>query len=205
MGFWKPPVQQHTMEYLHYFRCDTFYGYLQGQVCNHPGCSVHVTLGVPLCPTHWKTVHNLEVRDSLISHAGKGLFATNTTIRRRTPVFKEGDIIVEYTGEQCSEPEIEERYPEDSTAPYAVRYHPDDNVFIDAALLRGIGAFANSGSPGFPANARFYDVNDGAKKVYIAATRHIYHDNEIYMQYTPNGEPYDIRAKNSTTRILLVE
>ena len=108
--------------------------------CVAPGGCRRVTLHPPFCLTHTRRLLGLEVRPT--EHRGCGLFALRP--------LRRGDVLVPYLGRR--------RPPGrggrgDGATPYTVALSPGGTV--DAACLRGLGAFANTADDGRgPFNAR---------------------------------------------------
>jgi len=96
--------------------------------------------------------------------------------RSRVP----GDDLVEYLGEVIDGVEVAKRYPRGSVGIYCFKV--SDNVYIDSALLRGVGAFANASRRGVRANARFV-ANVRGKSARFEVTRRIAAGDEIFVSY----------------------
>jgi hypothetical protein len=114
----------------------------------------------------------LRVKDS---QHGRGLFAQQHGLASREPVFKKGQTIIQYGGQEITLKDLEERYG-GHTAPYAVIKR--SGLAEDAALLRSAGGHANHRAR---PNARF-GVNNG-NIVTLIANVNIYHGQEIYLNY----------------------
>lgn len=128
----------------------------------------------------------MRVAESNIPNAGKGLFAHDPSAGENRPVFRKGDVIVRYTGENVSSRTINNRYPGDITGAYAIADAGEAGV--DAACKRGIAALANAGTQK-NANAQYAWI-DGA--YYIESTRNIRHGQEILVDYGSNYRFHDI-------------
>ena len=152
-------------------------------------CSRRVCIGLRRCWQHSRSFLHLRVATSNIPNAGKGLFAHHTSAGRN-PVFKPGDLIVEYTGENISAAELEDRYPGDVTGAYALG---EGNLIVDSACVRGIGSLANAGTAR-TSNAA-YNVYDN--RLSVVATKPIRHGDEILADY---GVDYRHDSVSSTRR-----
>ena len=145
-----------------------------GERCKKRSC-----YGVPFCFIHLKAKKNLQIKESTIANAGKGLFAVASPVDYNRVIFKPGDIIIKYGGEVFSRREMEKRYG-DKTAIYTVATH-GDNV-IDAACARGVAAHANHSATN--PNAILSLRRTG---VYLVARRAIRNNQEIFCDY---GDEY---------------
>lgn len=125
-------------------------------------CAGEAWAGAPVCPAHADYEYGVAIAPSAIE--GLGLFATSE--------FRPGDRICPYVGERLTRAELEARYPGDATAPYAVT--TAKGVIVDAARLRGLGSFANSG---IDPNAVLTDRPE------LRATRFIASGEEIVLDY----------------------
>ena len=83
------------------------------------------------------------MKTSSVPDAGRGLFSLTS---RRI-----GDHLVDY-GEVLEADDIEARYPAKNTGVYTLAL--SKTLFIDSALVRGVGASANASPPNVRANAR---------------------------------------------------
>lgn len=140
-------------------------------------CSRRVCLGLPLCWQHLRS-RNLIIKDSPLE--GKGLFAWAPK-NDDSIVFREGDFIISYDGEQTSDIQKYQRYGH-ATGPYALQRNA--HLFIDAACKRGAGSFANGSRNGVKHNARF--AYSSAKTMAIRATKNIRNGTEIIASYGPS-------------------
>ena len=83
---------------------------------------------------------------------------------------KKGDHLIDYFGELLSAEIIEKRYPKRDVGVYCLAL--SSSLFIDSALVRGVGASANASKRGLKPNARFVvDVRSNSAR--IEATRRI--------------------------------
>lgn len=162
-------------------------------------CSNKVVNGLPKCYLHLLRDHNLRIAPSTIPNIGKGLFAS-TTVKIKQDVerseehllFKNGEKIIEYLGEEIDDQENDRRYGTEKTAPYSLEVR--QNKIIDGACERGSGSFVNhKNSAG--SNCRFSKSKNG--KVYIVATKRIYDGMELFVNY---GRSYRLNdgSKHST-------
>lgn len=139
-------------------------------------CRKQAVIGLPFCYIHSKTYLRLEVRDSEIEGAGKGVFAYNPHADHGR-VFSRGQFICEYVGEVLTKDEVDERYgdTDDLTAPYVIQVSA--NRFLDAACRRGIaGVINHSTTP----NVQFYSYQG---RIRCRATRNINHGTELKANY----------------------
>ena len=163
-------------------RGDTATGHRCRRVCS---------LSYPFCWQHTKSRQHLAVRESKALQAAgvrgqKGLYAHQPG---KDPVFRRGESIVRYYGERMHDDDLALRYQYEG-APHGVVMSPyamelDDEWSVDAALLRGVAAYANSPvGTGLRANARL-EVDDmrWPPRALLVASRHIYHGQEILTQY----------------------
>lgn len=148
-------------------------------------CSRRVCVGKTMCWQHSRIKLHLKVDKSKIPNAGKGLFAIRTQKKGltaeqlRKPVFKKGENIVKYRGEEVSKNQLDQRYG-DWTAPYALQIG-NGGPIVDAALDRGIAAMANH-KPKSRANAKLSETG------YIKAKKPILDGAEIYVTYGDQRE-----------------
>jgi hypothetical protein len=103
----------------------------------------------PYCQGCCSKCFHVEIRRSNIDGAGLGLFAYNPSYDRGDShiVFKRGDFIAPYCGEEISEEEMNYRYTgavdeaDSIICPYVVRTCED--TFVDGALVRGPAVYGN--------------------------------------------------------------
>ena len=164
----------------------------KGHQCTKTAC--HDT---QYCYTHLKQMKQVVVAPSRIRGAGLGLFcSTSKDIgdaerkAKHEPVFKKGDIIVHYGGQQLTVAETNERYDYDQeykdrsgeikvrriqpTAPYGLQ--KTRNVVLDGMCHRGAGAYAN-------ADEKKYNAELADRTGNIRATKRIYKGDEILVHY----------------------
>jgi SET domain-containing protein len=113
---------------------------------------------------------HLEVKDSLIADAGKGLFATID--------IKKGDYIDEYKGEILTEKELEDR--DDHRYVFQLsRNHLIDAIKPDSCMVRYMNDPIHSE---FKANAKFFGDRH-RKRVIVRAIKNISKGEEILAPY----------------------
>ena len=106
------------------------------------------------------------------------MFACNSKLPQNTILFRKGQIIIDYKGEQLNTSQLTRRYG-NFTAPYA--FQVKHNTIIDAACNRGVGSTANtSRGTAFKPNAKLYSHNGNG---YIKATSNIRNGDEIFVPY----------------------
>ena len=120
---------------------------------------------------------NLEIKKSKIPKAGKGLFAK--------AVFKRGEPILEYTGEQITWAQCKKRN-EALDGVGAYYFYVSESKCIDALYcLDSMARYANDAAgfvriPGVRNNSRFEIIKG---KPYIVASRTINPGDEIFVSY----------------------
>jgi hypothetical protein len=130
---------------------------------------------IPMCPQHTKLILGLEVKDSTIPNAGKGLFAVKT--------FRKHDKITEYTGIVLTKSQIDALYGklDQDLSPYAVQI--SDDLYMDSSCARSIAAFANDSKS--HNNAKL-STNRLTNKVFLRAIKNINPHDEIFTSYGEN-------------------
>lgn len=118
-------------------------------------------------------LYGLQIKESNIDGIGYGLFAQKN--------FNRGDYICDYIGEFVNMEELDIRYGEDNTAPYA--FEDDYGVIVDSACKRGIGSWINS-HPIFNRNNAHFIQN--GNRIVARATKQITPGEEIYIHYGNN-------------------
>lgn len=139
-------------------------------------CKRNVCIGLDYCFSHLQIDKHLKIKASTIPNAGKGLFALNKQLPENAIVFRKGNLIIDYNGDNINSNQLHNRYGDD-TAPYAVQVN--NNQFIDASCRRCIGSLANTNRN---TNARL-SLYRG--KVNIKATKNIKNGDEIFVDYGP--------------------
>ena len=173
-----------------------FQGRLQSVKCvatsKRGPCRNRSVFGAPTCWQHLLRDKHLRIKPS--KH-GKGLFAKSSTSHPGDIIFRSGQTIIAYEGQELTARDLESRYAS-HTAPYAVSKR--SGLVEDAALMRSAGSHANhSRRP----NAHF-GVNNG-NKVVIVADRNIHHDDEILLNYNRGRGPkylFDAEGVSHSTR-----
>jgi hypothetical protein len=99
---------------------------------------------------------------------------------------------VDYFGDVLDAGVIAERYKKDDTGVYTLGL--SQSLFIDAALVRGVGASANAPPPNVRPNARFV-VNPRSRSARLEVSRKIEAGGEIFVSY---GTEYWESAASTT-------
>lgn len=161
-------------------------------------CKRKTTLTLPYCWQHLRRVANIRIgRTSLTDEAGQrykflGLFACDPSLEDNELVFDKDDNIIIYFGEIMDKKDLDQIYPGDSLAPYAFKMNED--LWIDAACIRGVAALANTASIVNPDA----DENNASIKIIhpdlypvIQAEKPILNGEEIFTDYGENfgGDP----------------
>lgn len=151
------------------------------------GCKRRITIGLPYCWQHTKKAFNVQVRDSRIPNAGKGLFALKDFARKQA--------IVPYYGETLTQEQIDRRYPGDSLAPYVEKLG-DTSKFLDAACVRSIGSMINGSDDRRKCNCEAV-MSKSKKFVVIRTIQSVQKGDEFILWYGKNyfNGPVD---RNST-------
>ena len=154
-------------------------------------CKNKVVLGLPKCYHHLAKDHNLRIATSTIPNSGKGLYASKTVKIKEEVIrsaehllFKKGEKIIEYVGDEINEQENARRYGTEKTAPYSLEVQNDK--IIDGACKRGTASFINHKRSN-QTNVRFSRGRDG--KAYLVADKNIYDGMEIFVNY---GREYSL-------------
>lgn len=138
-------------------------------------CKNRVVIGHEFCWIHTRHKLNLQIKDSNITHAGKGLFAYGP---KNEIIFHKGDRICKYSGEVIDKDELEKRYG-DYTAPYGVELHK--GLYEDGSIERGIGSLSNHSHRKSKVNARLsINKNNNAQ---LIAVKNIKGGDEILINY----------------------
>ena len=120
----------------------------------------------------------LQIKNSTIENAGKGLFAYGNP---NEIIFKKNSKICDYNGQLINEETLNERYGDGDqyTAPYAIRLH--NNKYEDAATVRGIGSTANHSNNRNKINARLSIKRDNTAQ--LMSIKNIKGGQEIFIDY----------------------
>ena len=164
-----------------------------GTCRNGTRCKKRTVMGLPYCWMHLLSVKHLRILPSTIPQAGKGLFAMDRTQDADALIFEEGDKICEYEGQTLTNAQLNARYGDQYTAPYAYEYA--HNVIIDSACRRGVGAIINHKPTDDGANVR-WSVDRRNRKVNLVATEDIYNNQELFIDY---GEDYAFPSPQTYT------
>jgi hypothetical protein len=157
-------------------------------------CANRTCYTLPYCWYHLKSVLKLRIGPTVMKDKKTnrrydflGLFACDMKAKPgKTPkiVFKRGQPIAPYIGEQLTEQELNQRYPDNETSIYG--YRKQENLYIDSACVRSVASFANaclmSSNENCQVNAR---LSPGSPDNYpmLVATKNIRHGSEIFVSY----------------------
>ena len=190
----------------HTFRCD-----IQTVRCqslrvggNRGRCNRMCAIGTPFCYSHLLSERHLRIKASGLPNGGKGLFAqVSRNPADNSVVFRNGETIIDYTGENINVATLNARYDLDPanqfTAPYAYETVRDTS-YIDAACDRGVGSLANHRPMG-TANAKFVKTTrNGVTTIRLVAKGNIRNNREIFAPY---GRTYRLRNPGTTHRTTL--
>ena len=178
-----------------------FESFLESKQCtgickNGNQCRKIVVLGLPYCYVHLLSQKHLRIKKSTIEGAGNGLFSMDTKKGENDIIFKKDEIIGAYTGEILNRDQLDERYGEDNTAPYALQI--SNNKYVDASIQRCFMSICNHGN-NTKANARFVNsVSRGGitpNYLIIRATKPIRNNCEILINY---GKEYKFEYNHET-------
>lgn len=171
---------------------------------DHHRCRNRVVIGAPLCWIHRKKEQHVEVRESNIPGAGKGVFATNGT-NNHAIVFRTGTALFPYKGQHIDDEEIQRRYAE-ATAPYGIKLMvAGRELYEDGALERGIGSLPNHANQNH-ANIKFYTAYPRSEEPLIKekAVKNIRNGDELLVNYgrqygmNEEGVEYSTNRKKNT-------
>ncbi len=152
---------------------------------NGQQCRNKTVIGQIFCWIHRKHILNLQIKNSSLRNAGKGLFAYG---RKNEIIFKPGQRICMYDGEIIDDEELADRYGE-YTAPYAVQLHTRNGqeIYEDAGIERGLGSLANHSKNQSKLNARIGVSRQN--RAQLIAIKNIKAGKEIFVDY---GDDYII-------------
>jgi SET domain-containing protein len=132
-----------------------------------------------------EALHLSVAKSTLGEEAGYGLFAYNPNGKNGCIVFREGEYIAPYGGQILTEEQLDDRYSvyedKSTVAPYA--YADDNGLIYDAAIARGVAAYANDNKDKTKINSEF----SSKPHLCIRATRNIHQHEEIFLDY---GQDY---------------
>lgn len=156
-------------------------------------CRKRCLMGLQMCWIHLQSVNNVRIRDA--GNMGKGLFASDGT-QGNEILFRRGEYIITYEGgESMTEAEIDDRYGDNSTGPYAVRN--ELNEFEDCAIWRCAASFINSNvGTGQITNCRLEDDED--HNVIVTATRSIRNGDQLFCSYGPGYRFHENGVRTAT-------
>ena len=122
---------------LRSFRC-------QGHNVNRNRSNRTTVIGEPYCWQHMRSEKHLTIKPSHIPNAGKGLFAYDRTQPNDAVIFRTGDDITPYLGQEINTATLKDRYGE-FTAPYGMELNGRQRGrrYLDSATQRGIGSLIN--------------------------------------------------------------
>lgn len=155
-------------------------------------CRNRVVIGAPYCWIHRKKSQHVEVHESNIPGAGKGVFATNGTDNDAI-VFHKGDVLFPYHGQHINDAELQARYAE-HTAPYGIKLRTSGRtLYEDGATHRGIGSLPNHANQAH-ANITFYTAYPRGKDPITKekATKNIRNGQELLVNY---GNEYGLNEE----------
>lgn len=175
-------------------------------------CRLNTCVDMDYCHWHLKKVHDVQIKPSTIVGGGLGVFAAGNVSPRmlrylksrdssraeknQYAVFKKGDVIGKYEGEVVSREELNRRYGEHTTAPYAVQ--KSRREIYDALCVRNFVGYVNSAhNTGFQNNCK---LTAGLR---LVATRNIYPGEELFWNYGRDywrSHPPVIRSTKSRSR-----
>jgi hypothetical protein len=131
----------------------------------------------PKCWQHTQLQDHLEVKQSSIAAAGKGLFAKKE--------FKKDAIIAPYGGKVLSKAELDRKYPGDKLAPYALQ--AGKNKFIDAKRTNsGVARYANDCRTANSKAKQCKGNNARLTGKNLKASKKIKNGSEIFAGYGPS-------------------
>ena len=192
------------------FRCNLHRGRCHGRKANGRRCTRHTYRPLTRCWQHTRSEQKLNTSRTATRNGvsiGRGLFAWHPLragrlprqqgesktaydnrrrvfrgdYRRRTGPDRIGDTIARYDGENVSLPVLENRYG-DHTAPYGMTVFTGN--YMDGACRRTVGSYVNHSSVRRETNSRFSrGYSGGRNHVAIIATKNIYHNDEIIVNY----------------------
>jgi hypothetical protein len=178
-----------------------FYGQLLSSRCrfmkkNQQQCKHSCVRPFEYCYAHLPMALNLQVRDSLIAGAGKGLFVKAEGRGENDIIFRKGQTICQYNGQHLTPLQLYQRYHQF----YGARVSQWEA--IDGSLERGVGSFANI----FPNHQNAYlSPSPQHHSITLKANKNIRNNQEIYVPYStgyhlPEQEGIHYYTKNWATK-----
>ena len=208
MFYYRTNVPTETQKRERRLRTIQWWGQLKSVRCEEltdrgTRCKRYNVIGAGQCPGHLASHYDLCIKTCKDKNSSLLRFGVFTVTERNddenTVLFREGDYVLTYLGEQITLEEKIERYGE-SNAPYCIG-GPDrdesgdfDCPFIDAALYRSTASLINH-APNEEANCAFI-YNDDSRTVEIRALRDICFDEELTCDY---GEEYISTGESAGT------
>jgi len=180
------------------FSTDNFQCHLLCDQCTHLTnsgirCRRRVCLGYPTCWQHTIQQYGIQVKESSIQGAGKGLFVTRD--------FKKGEWICPYVGEVIDQNCTYQRYTPGQTCPYMIE--KDGTEYIDAACVRGIGSMANclvknnGDVRSVEAHNASFSWRTSLNEPWLKTTKNIKKGREIFVYY---GSDFKVQDNHITKR-----
>ena len=121
----------------------------------------------------------MEIDDSTIPNAGKGLFVNDPYAGDDDIIFRPRAIICNYDGEIIDQQTLLDRYGQ-YTAPYGIEPRENAVELEDAALVRSAGSHINH-RPTRQTNVRFSVGRNNRMR--IVATKNIRNHRELFVNY----------------------
>jgi hypothetical protein len=192
-----PPPPHDLNELMpHVIQCQAY-----ADVLTQPRCTNKASLGY-LCPAHARSIRGLEVKESTIAGAMRGLFTTRS--------FEAGEVIDYYLGKRYTD---EEWFP-DMDSSYEGRYaiQIDDLTVLPRFSTDCFSMYANDankdGTDPSSNNSGFREdsSNPDHVEVVLVATRHISANTELFVSYGASywqrqgGKRKKKRARRDTRR-----
>ena len=156
-----------------YWRCKLRKERCRAKTSSGDRCSRISSYPCDYCIQHLRSVKGLEIKKSGIEIAGQGLWTTRP--------FKLNDVIGTYYGTRLNKRELDDLYPGNQVAPYAIQLRK--GRYIDAACRRGFVSFTNHSFPN--QNCTFYRRNES---VILVCTKAVKAGRELFTDY---GTEYD--------------
>ncbi len=151
-------------------------------------CKRKTCYTLPYCWQHLVNVYKLQIgRTTLKDSNGVrldflGLFACDPKSNDGV-VFRAKSRIAPYVGEIIDSEQLNDRYPDEDTAPYSLMLSRDK--YVDSSCVRGVGSLANacipSLNPNCKTNAKL--VTSSSNYPFLVATSTIRHGDEVFLSY----------------------
>lgn len=150
-------------------------------------CGAVTALVHPYCAACLPAALRVTIKSSTVRRAGLGLFACDPGRPKRAVVFRAGDFIAPYLGEQISDAKLAHRYF-DAVSDRSIEYirtpygAGNGRTHVDGAIFRGPAVYSNDAKgTRRQANARIRRDRSGAVGLY--ARRVIRNGDEIFTRY----------------------